>query len=101
MTVARVNIGLLVPLVAFFVATPFAAARPDDPAVREAVREAQQYQKDERPSGRNQRFHDSYSAGASSNSDASKKSGRMSLEERRALRQQINEASQDLNYRRR
>lgn len=101
MTVSRMNVNVLVVLVAFFMAIPFASARPGNHDVREAVREAQQYQKDGRDSAPRYRFHDPHPSEGSSNGDASKRAGRMSPEERKALRQQINEAGQDLYYRRR
>lgn len=101
MTAVNTKVGLLVSIVAFFIATSPASARPGSHEVREAVREAQQYQKDGRASDRSHRFYDPRSSGASSGEDASKRAGRMSPEEKRALRQQINEAGQDLYYRKR
>lgn len=95
------NINMLVPLVVFLVATPLASARPGNHDVREAVREAQQYQKEGRASERHRKFHDPHPSENSSGAEAPKRTGRMSPEERRALRQQINEAGQDLYYRRR
>lgn len=82
-------------------ATSIANARPGNHEVREAVRDAQQYQKNGRDSDRRGRFDDPHSSDEASSPDSSKKAGRMSPEERRALRQQINEAGQDLYSRRR
>ncbi|MGV3742365.1 MAG: hypothetical protein ACO1NO_08645 [Burkholderiaceae bacterium] len=101
MTFSRLNIKLLVCLGVVLSATPFAQARPNNSDVREAVREAQQYQKGGHDSERRGRFHAPDATDHSSGSGPSKKSGRMSPEERKALRQQINEAGQDLYYRRR
>jgi hypothetical protein len=101
MIVSRMIFRLFVLLVALFIATPFAHARPGNHDVREAVRDAQQSPKSGRESDRYNRFYEPRSSDNSSGSDSSKKAGRMSPEERRALRQQINEAGQDLYYRRR
>lgn len=101
MNVSRMIFRLFVPLAALFLATPFAHARPGNHEVREAVRESQQSPNSGRDTERYSRFYEPRSSDNSSGSDSSKKSGRMSPEERRALRQQINEAGQDLYYRRR
>ncbi len=101
MTVFRMNFTMLVLLAVLFAAAPHALARPGSHEVREAVRDAQQYQKNGKESDRYGRYSDSNSSGAAADTDASKKPGRMSPEERRALRQQINEAGQDLYSRRR
>jgi hypothetical protein len=101
MTVSRVNINLLVPLAVLLIATPFAFARPGNHEMREAVRDAQQYQKGDRDADRHHRFSESRSSQNPSGSESSKKAGRLSPEERKALRQQINEAGQDIYFRRR
>lgn len=101
MTFARLNIKMLLPLVVLLFAVPSVFARPEGYEVREAVRSTQQVQKTGRESDRSGRFNDQAPNERSSGSESSKRSGRMSPEERRALRQQINEASQDLYYRKR
>lgn len=101
MVFCRMNNKLLAFLSVVLMATPFAHARPGGSEMREAVREAQQHQKIGRDSERYGRVRVPDSADHSHASDSSKKSGRMSPEERKALRQQINEAGQDLYYRRR
>jgi uncharacterized membrane protein len=101
MIFSRMNIKLLVLLGVCFIATPFAYARPGSSDVREAVRDAQKYQKGGQGSDRYGRLQEPHATGHSSETESSKKAGRMSPEERRALRQQINEAGQDLYYRRR
>ena len=101
MIFCRLNIKLLMCLGMVLSATPFAQARPNSSEVREAVRESQQYQKGRHDSERRGRLYVPEAADHSSGSEPSKKSGRMSPEERKALRQQINEAGQDLYYRRR
>jgi hypothetical protein len=101
MMVSRVNINLLLPLAIFLIATPLAFARPDNHEMRDAVRDAQQHQKGDRNSDRYGRMSESRPSENPSESQASKKVGRLSPEERKALRQQINEAGQDIYFRRR
>jgi hypothetical protein len=101
MMVSRVNINLLLLFAIFFVATPLSFARPGNHEMRDAVRDSQQYQKGDRDSNRYGRLSESRSSENSSDSQSSKKSGRLSPEERKALRQQINEAGQDIYFRRR
>lgn len=94
-------IKLLLPIIVLYTATSAALARPGNHEVREAVREAQQYQKNGRDFEQRGRINESHSGDSASSLDSAKKAGRMSAEERRALRQQINEAGQDLYSRRR
>jgi hypothetical protein len=101
MIFSRLNIKLLVCFSVVLSATSFTHARSSSSEVREAVREAQQYQKGGRDSERHGRSHAPDAPDHSAGSESSKKSGRMSPEERKALRQHINEAGQDLYYRRR
>jgi hypothetical protein len=101
MMVSRVNINLLLALSIFFIATPLSFARPGNHEVRDAVRDAQRHQKVDRDSDRYGRVSESRSSEHSSDSQSSKKTGRLTPEERKALRQQINEAGQDLYTRRR
>jgi hypothetical protein len=101
MIVSRMIFRLVVSLAALCVATPFAYARPGNQDVRETVRENQRIPKGGQGSDQFNRFYAPRSSDSSPGSDPSKKAGRMSPEERRALRQQINEAGQDLYYRRR
>jgi uncharacterized membrane protein len=101
MMVSRVNINLLLPLAIFFIATPLSFARPGNHEMRDAVRDAQRYQKGDRDSDRYGQLSEPRSSDHSSDSHSPKKAGRLSPEERKALRQQINEAGQDLYSRRR
>lgn len=99
--VSRVNINLLLSLAIFFIAAPLSFARPGNHEMRDAVRDAQRYQKSDHDSDRYGRRSESRPSEHSTDSQSSKKAGRLSPEERKALRQQINEAGQDLYSRRR
>lgn len=101
MILSRLKISLAMLVIA---SASGAIARPGGHEVREAVRDVHQYGRGEQGNSREIRQFDNSRNGDNpySGTDSSKRSGRMSPEDRRALRQQINEAGQDIyNPRRR
>jgi uncharacterized membrane protein len=92
---SRMKFSLAVLLIA---GTSAVVARPGSHEVREAVRDVHQYGRSEQGSSRDVRQFENSRSGdnAYSGTDGSRRGGRMSPEDRRALRQQINEAGQDI-----